>query len=91
MSFTVGAAGLASYRLTRETRIARLDGSAVVYPGFRRFQVTSPTTFSIGVARQAVFGRSFSNSLAIQAYIGPVGGIAVRASLGVSFGVGGYR
>jgi hypothetical protein len=91
LSFTVGAVGIATYRRTRETRIARLDGSTVVYPGFRRFQATSPTTFSIGVARQAVFGRSFSNSLAMQAYIGPVGGIAVRASLGVSFGVGGYR
>jgi hypothetical protein len=91
MSFTVGAVGLASYRRTRETRIGRLDGSTVVYPGFRRFQATGPTTFSIGVAHDAVFGRSFSSSLAMQGYIGPVGGIAVRASVGVSFGIGGYR
>ena len=91
MSFTVGAVGLASYRLTRETRIARLDGSTVVYPGYRRFQATAPNTFSIGVAREAVFGRSFSSSLAIQGYIGGIGGVALRASVGVSFGVGGYR
>jgi len=91
MSFTVGAVGLASYRTTRETRIARLDGSTVVYPGYRRFQATAPNTLSIGVARAAVFGRSFSSSLAIQGYLGGVGGLALRASVGVSFGVGGYR
>lgn len=33
LSFTVGAVGIATYRRTRETRIARLDGSTVVYPG----------------------------------------------------------
>ena len=81
VSFTVGA-GRSSYRRTRETRIARLDGSTVVYPGFRRFQVTAPTTFSIGVARDAAFGRSFSSSLAMHGNIGPVGGRAVRASSG---------
>ncbi len=91
VSFTVGAVGLVSYRRTRETRIARLDGSTVVYPGFRRVQATAPTTFSIGVARDAVVGRSFSSSLAVQGYIGSVGGFAVRASVGVAFGVGGYR
>jgi hypothetical protein len=91
MSFTVGAVGLASYRRTRETRIARLDGSTVVYPGFRRFQATAPTTFAVGVARNALLGRSFSSSLAVQGYVGPLGGFAARASVGVSFGVGGYR
>jgi hypothetical protein len=91
MSFTVGAVGLASYRRTRETRIARLDRSTVVYPGFRRFQATAPTTFAVGVARNALFGRSFSSSLAVQGYVGPLGGFAARASVGVSFGVGGYR
>jgi hypothetical protein len=91
VSLTVGAVGLASYRRTRETRIARLDGSTVVYPGFRRFQATAPTTFAVGVAREALVGRSFSSSLAVQGYIGPLGGIAARASVGVSFGVGGYR
>jgi hypothetical protein len=91
MSFTVGAVGLASYRRTRETRIARLDGSTVVYPGFRRFQATAPTTFAVGVARTALLGRSFSSSLALQGYVGPLGGFAARASAGVSFGVGGYR
>jgi hypothetical protein len=91
VSFTVGAVGLASYRRTRETRIARLDGSTVVYPGFRRFQATAPSTFAIGVAREAPFGRSFSGSMAVQGYIGPLSGIAARASVGVSFGVGGHR
>ena len=87
LSFTVGAVGLASYRHTRETRITRLDGSTVVYPGFRRFQATAPTTLSIGVSRDAVVGRSFSSSLAVQGYTGSVGGFAVRASVGVAFGV----
>ena len=73
LSFTVGAVGLASYRHTRETRITRLDGSTVVYPGFRRFQATAPTTLSIGVSRDAVVGRSFSSSLAVQGYTGSVG------------------
>ncbi len=91
LSFTVGAVGLASYRRTEDRRVARLDGSTVVYPGFRRFQATAPTTFSFGVARDAAFRRSFSCSLAMHGYIGPVGGFAMRASVGVAFGVGGYR
>src|SRR5687767_15124673 len=35
LSFTVGAAGTAWYRRAPETRIPRLDGSTVVYPGYR--------------------------------------------------------
>lgn len=91
VSFTVGAVGTTFYRRTRETRIVRLDGSTVVYPGFRRFQASAPNTLSFGVARDQVFSRYASSSLALQGYIGPLGGIAVRASVGVSFGVGGYR
>jgi hypothetical protein len=91
VSFTVGAAGTVYYRRTRETRIVRLDGSTVVYPGFQRLQASVPNTLSFGVARDQVFGRYASSSLALQGYIGCLGGIALRASVGVSFGVGGYR
>lgn len=91
VSFTVGAAGAASYQHTRETRIVRLDGSTVVYPEYRRFRAGAPNTLSIGVARERVLSRYASSCLAIQGYVGPLAGIAVRASAGVSFGIGGYR
>ena len=91
LSFTVGAAGTAWYRRAPEHRRPRLDGSMVVYPAYRTFQVSAPTTVAIGVARAEVVGRHVSTCLALQTYLGPLGGIAVRASFGVSFGVGGYR
>ena len=91
LSFTVGAAGTAWYRRAPEYRIPRLDGSTVVYPGYRTFQVSAPTTVAIGVAREEVVGRHVSTCFALQTYLGSLGGIAVRASVGVSFGVGGYR
>jgi hypothetical protein len=91
VSVTVGAAGLAWYHRVHETRVTRPDRSIAVYPGYRRFRVDPPTTFSAGLAREQVFGRHTSSYLAIQGYVGAVGGIALRASVGLSFGIGGYR
>jgi hypothetical protein len=91
VSFTVGAAGLAWYYHGDETRITRPDRSIAVYPGYRQFRVRPPDTFSAGLAREQVFGRHASSYLAIQGYLGAVGGIALRASVGLSFGIGGYR
>jgi hypothetical protein len=91
LSFTVGAAGSAWYRRAPEFRRPRLDGSTVVYPAYRTFQVSAPLTLAIGVARTEVVSRQVSTCLALQTYLGSLGGIAVRASVGVSFGVGGYR
>jgi len=91
LSFTVGAAGLAWYDHGDETRITRPDRSIGVYPGYRGFRVNPPYTFSAGLAREQVFGRHASSYLAVQGYVGEVGGIALRASVGLSFGIGGYR
>jgi hypothetical protein len=91
VSFTVGAAGLAWYDHGDETRITRPDRSIAVYPGYRRFRVNPPYTFSAGLAREQVFARHTSSYLAVQAYVGEIGGIALRASVGLSFGIGGYR
>ena len=91
LSFTVGAAGIAYYRRAPERRSPRLDGSTVVYPGYRSFQVSAPTTLAIGIAREEVVSRHVATCFAVQTYLGSLGGIAVRASVGVSFGVGGYR
>ena len=91
LSFTVGAAGIAYYRRAPERRSPRLDGSTVVYPGYRSFEVSAPTTLAIGIARKEVVSRHLATCFAVQTYLGSLGGIAVRASVGVSFGVGGYR
>jgi hypothetical protein len=91
LSFTVGGAGLAWYRRAPEFRRPRLDGSMVVYPAYRTLQVRAPTTIAIGVARDEVVGRHVSTCFALQTYLGSLGGISLRASVGVSFGVGGYR
>jgi hypothetical protein len=91
LSFTVGAAGTAWYRRAPERRNLRLDGSTVVYPEYRTFQVSAPNTLAIGVAREEVVGRHLSTCFALQTYLGSLGGIAVRASVGLSFGAGGYR
>jgi hypothetical protein len=90
LSFTVGATGLAWYDHGDETRITRPDRSIAVYPGYRRVRVNPPYTFSAGLAREQVFARHTSSYLAIQGYVGEVG-IALRASVGLSFGIGGYR
>jgi hypothetical protein len=91
LSVTVGATGLFYYRRAPEMRSPRLDGSQVVYPPYRTFLVRAPTTLVLGVAREEVVARHVSTCLALQTYLGSLGGVAVRASVGVSFGVGGYR
>ena len=91
LSFTVGAAGSAWYRHAPEFRSPRLDGSMVVYPAYRTFRVSRPNTVAIGVARQEMVGRRISTCFALQTYLGSLAGFALRASAGVSFGVGGYR
>jgi len=91
LSFTVGAAGSAWYRHAPEFRRPRLDGSAVVYPAYRTFQVSVPRTAVFGVAWEEVVSRHVSTCFAVQTYLGSLGGFAVRASAGVAFGVGGYR
>ena len=91
LSFTVGAAGIAYYHRAPERRSPRLDGSTVVYSGYRSFQVGAPTTIAIGIAREEVVSRHLATCFAVQTYLGSLGGIAVRASVGLSFGAGGYR
>jgi hypothetical protein len=91
LSLTAGVAGGASYERIHERRIVRLDGSTVVHPGFQRFRVDTPRTLSVGVSGDRVFSRHASSVWAMQALIGPLAGVAVRASVGVSFGVGGFR
>jgi hypothetical protein len=90
-SLTVGAGGGIWYNRFRETRVARPDGSIVVYPAYRQFRAQSPNTISVGVAREQVLGRHASASLALQAVAGGFGGLGVRAAAGVSFGAGRYR
>ena len=91
LSFTAGAAGSAWYRHAPEFRNPRLDGSTVVYPSYRTFRVSAPTTVAIGLEREEVVGRHVSTCFALQTYLGSLGGFALRASVGVSFGAGGYR
>jgi hypothetical protein len=91
LSFTAGAAGSAWYRHAPEFRNPRLDGSTVVYPGYRTFRVSAPNTVAIGLQREEVVGRHVSTCFALQTYLGSLGGFALRASVGVSFGAGGYR
>jgi len=91
LSLTAGVAGAASYERIHERRIVRLDGSTVVHPGFERLRVATPNTLSVGVSGDHVFSRHASSVWAMQALIGPLAGVALRASVGVSFGVGGFR
>jgi hypothetical protein len=91
ISLTVGAAGAALYERVRERRDVRPDQSTVVYPGYQRFRVTAPSAFTVGVVRDQVLARHISGSLGLQGYFSRLGGVALRISLGLSFGVGGRR
>jgi len=91
LSLTVGAAGAASYQVFPETRRVRFDGSTVVHPGYRRFRAVAPNSLSVGMSGRHVLSRLAAGTWDLQGLIGAVGGIAVRASVGVSFGIGGYR
>ena len=89
--FTAGAAGAASYQRFAETRRARPDGSTVVNPGFQRFLVNAPNNLTLGVSQDHVLNRKVAASWGLQTFIGDIGGLAIRGSVGLSFGIGGYR
>ena len=91
LSLTVGTAGLFSYHRYPEHRLPRFDGSVVVRPAYRSMRVRLPSTLSVGVERERAFGRRASGSVAVQGFIGPLAGFAVRAAAGMSFGVGRHR
>jgi hypothetical protein len=87
LSFTAGAIGLFAYQRFDERRVARPDGSTVVYPGYRSFRSTRPHTAIVGVTREREVGRRTSVALSAQALAGGIGGIALRGSVAVSVGV----
>ena len=91
LSLTMGLCAPFHYRHVSERRIPRPDGSIVVHEAHRRFRANAPTTVIVGVARDYALGRYASTNLALQAMAGPIGGVALRAAIGVSFGPGGYR
>jgi hypothetical protein len=91
VSLTVGTAGLFSYNPHPELRNRRFDGSVAVRPAYRSLRVTGPNTVSVGVERQHGVGRHASGSIALQGFMGAMGGFAVRAAAGMSFGVGRHR
>jgi hypothetical protein len=91
LSVTAGAAGSASYQHWNERRLARLDGSTVVYPEYRRFRATAPNTVGVGIVHERVLGRRASSRFDLQGYAGGIGGFALRAAAGLSFGIGGSR
>jgi hypothetical protein len=88
---TIGTAGGVSYSHFGEQRSPRLDGSIAVHPGYRRLRVQGPNTVTAGIERTQGLGRYGSGSLALQAFIGPFTGVAVRAAAGMSFGLGRRR
>jgi hypothetical protein len=51
----------------------------------------APNTATIGLARDALLGNRASGNLSVQAFVGPVGGLAIRAAASLSFGVKGRR
>lgn len=89
LSLTAGVAGGAWYRHAPERRIVRLDGSTVVYPGYRQVRATAPNTVGVGIAHERVLGRIALSRFELAAYVGSFA--ALRASAGLSFGIGGYR
>ena len=88
---TAGAAGAASYQRFDETRRTRPDGSTIVNPGFQRFLASAPSNLTIGISQDHVLNRKVAASWALHTFIGDIGGLAVRGSVGLSFGIGGYR
>jgi hypothetical protein len=73
-----------------EYRQSRPDGSVVVYPGYRRSEIDAPRLVSAGLTHRRVLNRHMSLMLATQVLFGS-GGLAPRASAGLSFGVRKYR
>ena len=91
LSITVGLAGGFQYARRSERRVTRPDGSIVVTPANRQLRTSGPGTVVFGLAGDHPFSRRDALSTAIQAFVGELGGIAIRGTVGVSFGAGGYR
>lgn len=91
LSLTAGVTAPFHYSHVPERRVKRPDGSIVVQEAFRRFRAEAPATLIAGVARDHAFSRYTSANFMLQALVGPIGGVAVRAAMGVTFGPGGYR
>ena len=73
-----------------EHRQSRPDGSIVVYPSFRETEIDPPRLISAGLSHRRVLNGHVSLLLSTQVLFGS-GGIAPRASAGLSFGVRKYR
>jgi hypothetical protein len=91
LSITVGLAGGFQYLRRSERRVTRPDGSIVVTPAHRRLRTSNPATVVLGLTGDHVFSRRGALSTAIQVFVGQLSGMAIRGSVGVSFGAGGYR
>jgi hypothetical protein len=91
LSLTAGVTAPFQYTHVRERRVTRHDGSIVVHQAHRRFRANAPTTLIAGIEKDLAFSRSTSTSLTLQALVGPIGGMVLRAAMGVSFAPGGYR
>jgi hypothetical protein len=91
LSLTVGLAGAFQYMRRSERRVTRPDGSIVVTPTHRRLRTSNPVTVVLGLAGDHPFSRRSAVSTAIQMFVGQLSGLAIRGSVGVSFGVGGSR
>ena len=91
LSLTVGLAGGFQYMRRSERRVTRPDGSIVVTPAHRRLRTSNPVTVVLGLAGDHPFSRRGGVSTAIQMFVGQLSGMAIRGSVGVSFGVGGSR
>src|SRR5688572_9340209 len=91
LSITVGLAGGFQYFRRSERRVTRPDGSIVVTPAHRRLRTSNPATVVLGLTSDRAFSRRGALSTAIQVFAGQLSGMAIRGSVGVSFGAGGYR
>ena len=86
---SIGTGGTMMYRHRSETRITRLDGSVVVHPDFRSLMVRAPGLFSAGITRHQAISSRAAVALGVHTLVGRDAGLALRASVGLTFG--GYR
>jgi hypothetical protein len=91
LSFTAGVTGMFYYARRPEHRTPRHDGSVVVQPPYRQLRVGAPRSAILGLGRDHAFSRRGSISTALQLLVGEMAGIALRGTIGVSFGIGGNR
>ena len=91
LSITVGLAGGFQYMRRSERRITRPDGSIVVTPAHRQLRTSNPATVVLGLTGDHPFSRRSALSTAIQMFVGQLTGMAIRGSVGMSFGAGGSR